>query len=119
MIDVPQIWWPSALLAVSLFSDAVLSIRPPGFIRKCLDGVHFPQDWWWTLVVIKLLATAGLVAGLKYPGVGVATNIAVIAYFSCAVYAHYRAQFLKQEFWLNCLGMLGLSTAVPIISYVV
>lgn len=117
MITTPIPWWPTALLALALFSDALMSLRPPGFIQKCLDGVGFPRDWWWTLVVIKLLATTGLVVGLKYAEVGFATNVAVIAYFLCAAYAHYRARFLKQEFWLNCLGMLGLSVAALLFSY--
>ncbi len=117
MIDVPQIWWPTALLAAVLLGDALMSIRPPKFIQDCLEGVHFPRDWWWGLVVIKLLAAAGLIAGLKYPGVGVATNAAVIAYFLCACYAHYRARYLKQEFWLNCLGMLAFSVLVLVVSY--
>ncbi|MCM2415168.1 MULTISPECIES: DoxX family protein [unclassified Streptomyces] len=117
MISTPDPWWPTALLAVILFSDAILSVRPPMFIQQCLDGVHFPREWWWTLVVIKLLAAAGLVAGLRYTGVGVTTNVAVIAYFVCAACAHYRARYLKQEFWLNCLGMLALSTAVLFLSH--
>ena len=62
---------------------------------------------------------AGLLAGLKYPGIGVAANVGVIVYFLCAAYAHYRANFLKQEFWLNCLGMLGLSVGVFVLSYVI
>jgi TRAP-type C4-dicarboxylate transport system permease large subunit len=117
MTSTPDLWWPSALLALALFSDAVMSVRPPAFIRQCLDGVHFPRDWWWTLVVVKLLATAGLLAGLRYAGVSVTTNVAVIAYFVCAAVAHYRARFLKQEFWVNCLGMLALSTAVLFLSH--
>ncbi|MCX5144196.1 MULTISPECIES: DoxX family protein [unclassified Streptomyces] len=117
MISTPDPWWPTALLAVALFSDALMSVRPPVFIQKCLDGVNFPRDWWWTLVVIKFLAAAGLVAGLRYDGVAMTTNLAVIAYFLCAAYAHYRARFLKQEFWLNCLGMLVLSTAVLFLSH--
>ena len=96
---------------------AAMSMRPPKFIRDCLDGVHFPRDWWWALVVIKFLAAAGLVAGISHPGFGPATNIAVIGYFLCAAYAHYRARFLKQEFWLNCLGMLALSIGVLACSY--
>jgi hypothetical protein len=117
MTAIPHLWWPTAVLALTLFADALMSVRPPGFIRNCLDGVRFPRDWWWTLVAIKLFATAGLIIGLKYPGVGFTTNIAVIAYFICAAYAHYRARFLKQEFWLNCLGMLALSVAVLVFSY--
>lgn len=117
MIQTPDPWWPTVLLAAALFSDAALSIRPPAFIRQCLEGVHFPRDWWWSLVVVKLLATAGLLAGLRYEGVSTTTNVAVIGYFLCAAYAHYRAQYLKQEFWLNCLGMLALSTAVLFLSH--
>lgn len=117
MIDTPHFWLLTVLLAAALLSDALMSIRPPSFIRDCLDGVRFPRDWWWTLVVVKLVATAGLLAGLHYPGVGVATNTAVIVYFLCAAYAHYRAKFMKQEFWINCLGMLSFATVVLVASY--
>lgn len=119
MIDTPHLSWLTVLLALALFADALMSIRPPQFIQQCLEGVNFPRDWWWTLVAIKLLATTGLIAGLKYPGVGAATTIAVIAYFVSAAYAHYRARFLKQEFWLNCLGMLTMSIATLVFGYVV
>jgi len=117
MTATPHLWWPTVLLALALLADALMSIRPPAFIQGCLEGVRFPRDWWWTLVVVKLLATAGLIAGLKYAGMGFTTNVAVIAYFLCAASAHFRARFLKQEFWLNCLGMLGLSIAVLTFSY--
>lgn len=117
MIDTPHWWWLTVLLALGLFGDALISIRPPAFIRGCLDGVGFPRDWWWTLVVIKIVAAVGLVAGLQYPGVGFAANVGVIVYFVCAAYAHYRARFLKQEFWLNCMGMLLFSVGVLIVSY--
>lgn len=119
MSDTPTLWWPTTLLALTLFGDALLSIRPPAFIQACLDGVGLPRQWWWTLIVVKLLATAGLVAGLQYDGIGLAANTGVVAYFLCAAYAHIRARFLRQEFWLNCLGMLVLATAVLIVSYVV
>lgn len=117
MTILPELWWPSTLLALVLFIDAVLSVRPPLFIRDCLTGVGFPRDWWWVLIVVKLLATAGLLVGLVVPGIGVAANIGVVAYFLVAVYAHIRARFLKQEFWLNCLGMLTLSVAALALSY--
>lgn len=117
MSSTPDPWWPTAILALALLSDALMSIRPPAFIRDCLTGVRLPEDWWWTLVVIKLVASAGLLLGLEYGGIGFAANGAVICYFLCAGYAHYRAGFLKHEFWINCLGMLGLSVGVLVISY--
>ncbi|MGI5466342.1 DoxX family protein [Streptomyces sp. CA-132043] len=119
MTVLPDPWWPQAVLAGILAVDAVMSIRPPAFIRVCLEGVGFPEDWWWTLVVIKLLAAAGLIAGISVAGIGVAANAGVICYFLAASAAHIRARFLKSEFWLNCLGMLALSTLALIVSYVV
>ncbi|OZC54518.1 hypothetical protein CH289_09640 [Rhodococcus sp. RS1C4] len=115
MIDY---WWLTALLAMVLLIDALMSIRPPMFIVKCLDGVGFPRDWWWTLIVVKLAAAAGLAVGLAYPGAASAANAGVIVYFLCAAYAHYRARFMTQEFWINCLGMLGFSIVVLVLSNV-
>ncbi|CAM3092028.1 DoxX family protein [Tsukamurella hominis] len=117
-IDTPHWPWLTVALAVVLLGDALMSLRPPAFIRDCLDGVRFPRDWWWTLVVIKLVAVGGLIAGLYYPGVGVAANAGVVAYFVCAAVAHIRAGFLGSTFWVNCLGMLGFSAVVLIVSYV-
>lgn len=67
---LPDPWWLSVTLAALLLLDATLSMRPPAFIRDCLDGVHFPRDWWWTLIAIKLTAVAGLLVGLVFPGSG-------------------------------------------------
>ncbi|RGE19633.1 DoxX family protein [Leucobacter sp. wl10] len=117
MILLPDPWWPQALLAAVLLADALLSLRPPRFIRDCLDGVRFPRDWWWTLIVIKLLAVAGLFAGVWIPGLGLAANVGVVAYFLCAVAAHLRARFLGSAFWINCLGMLFLSVGALLLSY--
>lgn len=108
--------WPSIVLAVVIFGDAVMSIKPPKFIQRCLDGVNFPREWWWALVYIKLLATAGLIVGLYVPGIGIAANVGVIAYFLAASYAHFKAKFLKSEFWINCLGILALSIATLLLT---
>ncbi|MDA2811582.1 DoxX family protein [Nocardiopsis sp. RSe5-2] len=116
MTLLPDPWWPTALLAAALLADALMSLRPPAFIRDCLDGVGFPREWWWTLIVIKALAAGGLVVGIWVPGIAIAANGGVIAYFLCAAAAHIRARFLGQAFWMNCLGMLALSAAVPALS---
>ncbi len=117
MILSPDPWWPQAVLAAVLLGDALLSLRPPAFIRDCLDGVGFPREWWWTLIVIKLLAASGLVIGIWAPGVGAAANVGVVAYFLCAATAHLRARFLGTAFWVNCLGMLAMSIAALAISF--
>ncbi|QLQ14547.1 MAG: DoxX family protein [Micropruina sp.] len=117
MTPLPHHWWLTVILAAVLALDVGLSVRPVPFIRDCLDGVRFPRDWWWTLLVAKCLAISGLVAGLWLPGVGLAANVGVIAYFLSAATAHVRARFTGPSFWLNCLGMLTLSVAVLVASY--
>lgn len=114
----PDPWWPPALLALVLFVDAAVSLRPPEFIRECLDGVRFPREWWWTLIVIKTLAVVGLIAGIWIPGVAFTANTGVIVYFLCAAAAHIRARFTGRSFWLNCLGMLAFSVAALVLSFV-
>ncbi|PPG39133.1 DoxX family protein [Pseudoclavibacter sp. RFBA6] len=116
MTLLPDPWWPTIVLAVVIAADAGMSLKPPGIIRDCLDRVRFPRDWWWTLIVIKLTAATGLVAGLWVPGVALAANVGVVAYFACAAVAHVRARFLGQSFWLNCLGLLALALVVPVVS---
>lgn len=119
MTELPEPVWPVLVLAGLLFLDAVMSMRPPKFIRDCLDGVRFPRDWWWTLIVIKLLATAGLITGIWVPGIALAANVGVVAYFLCASAAHFRARFLGKEFWVNCLGFLTTAVLVLVFSFLV
>jgi hypothetical protein len=115
---MPSPTWPVFALAALLGSDVLMSLRPPKFIRDCLDGVKLPRDWWWVLIVVKSLAIAGLlVGGIKHNGIAYAANVGVIVYFLCAGYAHIRARFLKQEFWINCLGFLAVAIAAFVISF--
>ena len=111
-------WWLSAALAALLLLDVALSIRPAAFVRDCLNGVRYPQDWWWTLIAIKSTAVAGLLIGLAAPGVGLAANAGVIAYFVCAAIAHVRARFFGPAFWLNCLGFLAFAVVTFALCYV-
>ncbi|MGO1583920.1 MAG: DoxX family protein [Actinomycetaceae bacterium] len=119
MTLVPDTWWPPAFLALVLLADIAMSARPLTFVRACLEGVGLPEQWWWTLLVVKGLAVAGLVAGIWLPGVAFAANVGVIAYFLCAAVAHVRARFTGQAFWINCLGMLVLSIAVLVLSFAI
>lgn len=111
MILLPH-WWAPSLLAVILIGDAALSIRPVPFIRDCLESVELPRRWWWVLIVAKLLAAAGLIAGIWIPGLAFAANVGVIAYFCCAAVAHLRAGATGTAFKVNCLGMLVLSVVL-------
>lgn len=110
-------WWPLAALAVIVFVDATISIRPVRVVRDCLVSVNFPLEWGWILVVIKYLAVAGLISGIWIPGVAAATLVALFCYFCCAVVAHVRARALGSMLWVNCLGMIALTVAAGAISF--
>lgn len=114
---LPEPWWLEVTLGAALAIDVGMSVKPPKFIRDCLDGVGFPRQWWWTLIVIKTLAVIGLLVGLVIPGVGLAATVGVIVYFSSAVVAHIRARFLGMELWVNCLGFLALAAATLLFSF--
>ncbi|AKK02637.1 DoxX family protein [Corynebacterium epidermidicanis] len=108
--------WPTLLMAAILLGDIAMSIKPLRFIRQCLSGVNFPENWWWALILIKSVAVLGLLIGLHIPGFGIAAMCGIIAYFCAATIAHIRAGYLKQSFWINCLGMLSLSIAVLLLT---
>jgi hypothetical protein len=104
-------WWPLAALAGMQAADAALCIRPPGFIRACLDGVRFPPRWRWVFAPIKAAAAAGLIAGIWYPPLAVLTCAALVLYFLLAVGAHVRARDWGVNLFVNASGMLVLCTA--------
>ena len=117
MILTPTFWMLPAFLAAVLLGDVALSIKPVRFIRDCLNSVRFPENWWWSLLVIKVLAAGGLIAGIWVPGLAFAANAGVIAYFLCAAVGHIRARATGTAFWINCLGMLVLSGLTLALSF--
>ena len=69
------------------------------------------------LAVVKVTAVAGLIAGFWIPGVGLAAMAGLVVYFLTAAGAHLRAGYTGRDFWLNCLGMLAMSVAVVLVSF--
>jgi hypothetical protein len=119
MTLLPDPIWPVVVLAVIACGDGLLTFRPPKAIADCLDGVGFPRDWWWVIAVVKFLATAGLIAGIWVPGLGLAASAGLVAYFVCAGAAHLRARYIGRDFWLNCLGMFVICLAVLVFCFLV
>ncbi len=118
MLSTPDPAWPVIALAVFFLIDAGLCLRPPRAIRDCLEGVGFPEEWWWALAWVKLLAGAGLLVGLSQPGVGGTVTAGAIGYFLAATYAHVRARFTKTPTFGACLFMLAASIAVLLCCFV-
>lgn len=92
--------------------------QAPKFISRCLNGVNFPQDWWWALIGIKILAAVGLVVGAASHNASITTTVSVgvLSYFVFDIIAHVKANFLGQEFWVNCLGMTVFSAIVLVLN---
>lgn len=116
--ELPSPVWPVLVLLAIQAGDALMTTRPPKFIVDCLEGVRFPRDWWWVLTTAKAASVAGLAVGLRVPGVAMTTTAAIVVYFLAATAAHLRARALNSTFWINCLGMLLLSLAVLVVSFV-
>ncbi|MFJ4701172.1 DoxX family protein [Streptomyces sp. NPDC088768] len=111
--------WPQlALLALALVQlvDAVLSLRPVGFVRDCLTDVGLPRRWWRLLPVVKAASAAGLVAGIRWHWLAVLTSAALVLYFLLAIGAHVRARDFGRNLFLNASGMLVLCAAVLVIT---
>ncbi|MYY04590.1 MULTISPECIES: DoxX family protein [unclassified Streptomyces] len=116
--ELPSPVWPVVVLLVIQAGDAAMMLRPPRFIADCLESVRLPRDWWWVLTTAKTASVVGLVVGFKVPGVAMTTTAAVVVYFLAAAAAHIRARALSSAFWVNCLGMLVVSLAVLVGSFV-
>lgn len=116
--DLPSPVWPVVVLLVIQAGDAAMMLRPPRFIADCLEGVRLPRDWWWVLTTAKAASVVGLAVGLRVPGVAMTTTAAIVVYFLAAAAAHIRARALNTTFWVNCLGMLVVSLAVLVGSFV-
>ena len=66
---------------------------------------------------IKFAAAAGLIAGIWIPYLGIVTTIALVLYFVIAISMHIRARDFGRNLFVNATGMLVLSVATLVISF--
>lgn len=111
-----QPWWPLAGLAAIQFGDAVMCLKPVGFVRACLIDVGFHRRYWRLLPVLKAAAAAGLIAGIWAEPLAVITAAALVAYFIIAISLHIRARDFGRNLFVNAAGMLVLCTFVLVVA---
>lgn len=104
-------WWPLAALAVIQAGDAVMCVKPPAFIRRCLLDVNFPERYWWVLPPLKAAAATGLVIGIWVWPLALLTCAALVCYFVLAIVAHIRAADFGRNLFVNATGMLAACSA--------
>lgn len=109
--SLPAPIWPVLVLAAISAVDAVLCLKPAEFIAQCFTNVGFPRRYWPLMPVIKFAATAGLVAGLWVPVLGILTTGCLVLYFLIAIAMHVRMRDLGRNLFLNATGMLTICTA--------
>lgn len=81
--------WVTALAALAA---AVADFLRSQWILDNMSAYGLPGRWIVPLGVIKALGALGLLAGLVWPGLGVAAAIGLVAYFVCAVAVVVRAR---------------------------
>lgn len=62
--------------------------------------------------VIKFAATAGLIAGIWIPVVGLLTTVCLVLYFVVAIAMHIRARDFGRNLFLNATVMLAICVSV-------
>ncbi|MEV4901753.1 DoxX family protein [Citricoccus sp. NPDC055426] len=104
--------WPLLTLAGISVGDALLCVKPAGFVRDCLLDVGLPRAVWPVLPVVKTAAAAGLVAGTEYEPLARATAWSLVVYFGLAMGSHLRARDFGRNLFVNATGMMISSCAL-------
>jgi hypothetical protein len=82
----------SVLLAAALVYSAVLKLGHRETVVATYARAGVPEEWLSRLAVVLLAAAAGLVAGLVWVPLGIATAAGVVCYFGVAITFHVRAR---------------------------
>ncbi|HEU5416206.1 MAG TPA: DoxX family protein [Streptosporangiaceae bacterium] len=114
---LPSPVWPVAVLAAICAVDALLCLKPAGFIAQCFRDVGFPRRYWRLMPLIKVAAVGGLILGIWVPVLGFVTTAMLVIYFLVAIAMHVRARDLGRNLFVNASGMLVVCTAVLVYSF--
>jgi hypothetical protein len=119
MTLLPDPVWLVIVLAFISAVDGALCVRPVAFIAQCFEDVGWPRRYWRLMPLIKLAASAGLVAGIWIPGLGLVTAACLVLYFVIAVAMHVRARDFGRNLFLNAAVMLALCVATLVFCFLV
>ncbi|MFC8042554.1 DoxX family protein [Nocardia sp. NPDC057353] len=82
----------AAVLAAAVTGSGVATLTRQPMIVETIAAVGFPLRLLWLLGALKLLAAAGLCAGiLLWPPLALAAAAGLVGYFAAAVWFHLRA----------------------------
>ena len=79
------------LAAAQVVDAAVGQLAPRELVESHLDHLRVPSSLRPALGVIKVAASLGLVAGLRWPRLGALTSAALVSYYSAAATFHVGA----------------------------
>ncbi|MFB9662516.1 DoxX family protein [Glycomyces mayteni] len=80
-------------------------------ILPLMDGAHVPQSMLvFPIGVLKIAGGLGLLAGLAYPPLALASAAGLILFWACAVHTHILANFWPKE-TVGTFSFLGLAIA--------
>lgn len=98
--------------ACALFTHA-------GFIMEPLERLKVPRSWWPWLVAAKAAGSAGLIAGLFAPAIGVSAAVCLVLYFTGAIITALRVRWyghipVPLAYMAPVAAALALGFAAPV-----
>jgi hypothetical protein len=97
----------SALATVQA-CDAIFNVVPTRWMDADLDHLRVPRRSRYLFGTVKAASAAGLLLGLKRPGLGRLTARSLVAYFVLAIGAHLRIRDRPVRY-VPAVAMLGWS----------
>lgn len=102
----------SLLLAALLSVTAVRKLSHTPEVVASYRRAGVPEDRLTLLALLLLAGAAGLIAGLFWTPIGVATSIALILYFAVAITSHLHATDTRRTPTPALFGLLAAAVLV-------
>ena len=97
----------TVLVSLALLGSAAGKLTRQPMVVEQLTAVGVPDSKFPQLAALEIAGAVGMLAGLKFAGLGVLAGVCVVLYFVGAVVAHLRAND-KQIAGAAVLGVLAL-----------
>lgn len=108
--------WLALITIVVLGLDALACIGPIPYIRRDLERLGCSEAFIKIIPIVKIVAVAGMVAGLWWPWIGAVATAGMVVYFFVAFGFHKRANDSLVKY-IPAAAFMAMIAAAMIFSY--